>query len=140
MNANPGEDTLVLTSESDLERAAMRRWAGRQAVLEEWTDDNGRGTVVLAFRGPAKACVNVDTAPGRTVRLPAIGQRVAVAMRPYAAKMWELSGRVDRIEIAAGGVSLGVRGDGDTFSTPAPPEDVRPVGDDPPWVEVELPE
>ena len=146
MRANPGESSLVLTAESDLEREAMRRWAGRVPSVEEWREPNMfvfplecDGTFTLAFRGAPGVRDNVVTAPKRTVRVPWPGQRVEVRSGDVRFK-----GKVARIEIdpipMMGDVWVHVASEGGWNDGAYPPEDVTIIGDDHRWVEIVLPE
>ena len=75
--------------------------------------------------------------PSRTVRVPAIGQRVRVTMRPPTTKDWGFDGTVESIVVNKGHCTVVVRDNGRWHVAP---EDVAPIGPDPRWITICLPE
>lgn len=73
MRCDPKEDGFTLVAESRLESSAMRRWAARPiACRREWAVCE-LAQLTVEFGGKPEA----HAAPlGRTIRVPAIGQRV----------------------------------------------------------------
>ena len=137
MKVIPRLDSVRLISESSLEDDAILRWAGGRPRIS-WGSNYQHGgsldaTVVFdgaASTGRANVCTAPDP-PRRTVRLPAIGQRVK--------SVGGFEGIVDGLIIWGSGQEIAVR----FPDVPSPvrygPTQVEPVGDDPRWIEVELP-
>ena len=137
MKCDPSEDGVVLAPESELEEAAIARWNG----LAPWRMGDGRHYLKIEFLEmppePAPATPPPPENSRRTIRVPAIGQIVEHNDGGI--------GRVTRVDFNHGetppGFDIGVRVNfHPTLGGWYAPEDLTPVGDDPRWITIELPE